>query len=195
MTTVAQTGTSAAPDRFRLLVITASVRDSQFGLVVAKWFTRRAGAHARFAVDTVDLVATPVPASLARDATVDAFATRVGVAEAVVVVTPEYNHGYPGAPKNALGARREWAAEPIAFVSYGGLAGGLRSVELLRLVVAELHMVSHPGDGQLPLLPPAVRRRRQPEGPGGGRRRPAARPTRLVADALRTARATVPYPA
>ena len=36
-------------------------------------------------------------------------------------------------------AHREWFAKPIAFVSYGGLAGGLRAVEHLRLVFAELH--------------------------------------------------------
>ena len=38
--------------------------------------------------------------------------------------------------------REEWYAKPVSFVSYGGLAGGLRAVEQLRLVCAELHMVS-----------------------------------------------------
>lgn len=35
----------------------------------------------------------------------------------------------------------EWQAKPVAFVSYGGIAGGLRAVEQLRLVFAELHVV------------------------------------------------------
>src|SRR4051812_44696057 len=36
----------------------------------------------------------------------------------------------------------EWKAKPIGFVSYGGLAGGLRAVEQLRQVFAELYAVT-----------------------------------------------------
>jgi NAD(P)H-dependent FMN reductase len=36
----------------------------------------------------------------------------------------------------------EWNGKPVGFVSYGGISGGLRAVEQLRLVFAELHMVS-----------------------------------------------------
>jgi NAD(P)H-dependent FMN reductase len=35
-----------------------------------------------------------------------------------------------------------WHAKPVAFVSYGGISGGLRAVEQLRLVFAELHTVT-----------------------------------------------------
>jgi NAD(P)H-dependent FMN reductase len=38
--------------------------------------------------------------------------------------------------------REEWAAKPVGFVSYGGIGGGLRAVEQLRLVFAELHAVT-----------------------------------------------------
>ncbi len=40
------------------------------------------------------------------------------------------------------GARAEWRAKPVGFVSYGGIAGGLRAVEQLRLVFAELRAVT-----------------------------------------------------
>ena len=33
-------------------------------------------------------------------------------------------------------------SKPVAFVSYGGVSGGLRAVEQLRLVFAELHAVT-----------------------------------------------------
>jgi len=36
-------------------------------------------------------------------------------------------------------AYTEWQAKPVAFASYGGLAGGLRAVEQLRQVFAEVH--------------------------------------------------------
>ncbi len=59
------------------------------------------------------------------------------------MITPEYNHGYPAGLKLAIDSvRAEWATKPVSFVSYGGLSGGLRAVEQLRLVCAELHMVS-----------------------------------------------------
>jgi NAD(P)H-dependent FMN reductase len=69
--------------------------------------------------------------------------TQLGDADAFVVVTPEYNHGYPAALKELIdSAGEEWYAKPVAFVSYGGVSGGLRAVEQLRQVFAELHVVS-----------------------------------------------------
>ena len=60
-----------------------------------------------------------------------------------MVVTPEYNHGYPASLKQAIDlAMQEWKAKPVAFVSYGGISGGLRAVEQLRQVFAELHAVT-----------------------------------------------------
>ena len=57
-----------------------------------------------------------------------------------MVVSPEYNHGYPGVLKNAFDhIFPEWARKPIGFVSYGN-AGGARAVEQLRLVAVELAM-------------------------------------------------------
>ena len=68
---------------------------------------------------------------------------RMAAAEAFVVVTPEYNHGYPAALKSLIDSvGAEWQAKPVAFVSYGGVSGGLRAVEQLRLVFAELHSVT-----------------------------------------------------
>ena len=61
-------------------------------------------------------------------------------ADGLVIVTPEYNHSYPGPLKTAIDSvRAEWRGKPVAFVSYGGLSGGLRAVEALRVVFAELH--------------------------------------------------------
>ena len=44
--------------------------------------------------------------------------------------------------KNALDTvYAEWGGKPVAFVGYGGPAGGVRAVEQLRQVVVELDMV------------------------------------------------------
>jgi NAD(P)H-dependent FMN reductase len=65
------------------------------------------------------------------------------VADAFVIITPEYNHSFPAPLKTAIDwFSKEWSARPVAFVAYGGNAGGLRAVEQLRQVFAELHSVT-----------------------------------------------------
>src|SRR5882757_2640541 len=116
----------------RVEVIIGSVREGRFGPVVADWFTRHAAARGDLAVRTLDLAASPPE-----------LADRIGAADAVVVVTPEYNHSYPGPLKTAIdGVGPQWRGKPVGFVSYGGLSGGLRAVEALRVAFAELHTVT-----------------------------------------------------
>ncbi|BEK93185.1 NADPH-dependent FMN reductase [Nocardia seriolae] len=127
----------------RLEVIIASVRPKRFAPVVADWFLRRARADADFEVGVIDLIDTPLPTDLTEDEEVRAFQRRIAAADAFVAVTSEYNHGYPASLKTAFDSvKREWRGKPIGFVSYGGRSGGLRAVEQLRQVVAEIHMVS-----------------------------------------------------
>lgn len=117
----------------RLAVVIGSVREGRFGPVVARWFAERARRRPEFSVDVVDLIET----GLGHD-----FATRIGAADAVVIVTPEYNHSFPGPLKTAIDATSgQWRGKPVGFVAYGGLSGGLREVEQLRPVLAELHAV------------------------------------------------------
>lgn len=127
----------------RLEVIVASVRAGRFAPTVADWFLRTVRAYPEFDVGTLDLAAFPLPADLTENDDVRAFRRRLAGADAFAVVTSEYNHGYPASLKTAIdSAKHEWRAKPIGFVSYGGLSGGLRAVEQLRQVVAEVHMVS-----------------------------------------------------
>lgn len=68
------------------------------------------------------------------------WAEKISEGDGYIIITPEYNHGYPAALKNALDhIYAEWNNKPIAFISYGG-AGGVRAVEQLRLVAIELQM-------------------------------------------------------
>jgi NAD(P)H-dependent FMN reductase len=76
------------------------------------------------------------------DERTQAWADKIGQADGYVIITPEYNHGYPGVLKNAIDHLfREWNHKPVSFVGYGGPGGGLRAVEQLRQVVVELEMV------------------------------------------------------
>lgn len=132
-------------DRIRTAVIVGSTREGRFGDTVARWFVGRAALNEAIDIDLIDLADTNLSAILSDVPTpeVEAMTSRLADADAFVMVTPEYNHGYPASLKFALdSAREEWMAKPASFVSYGGIAGGLRSVEQLRQVCAELHMVS-----------------------------------------------------
>ncbi|REE99056.1 NADPH-dependent FMN reductase [Thermomonospora umbrina] len=139
-------------DPFRLAVIIGSVREGRFGPTVANWFVGQARQRQDLVLDVIDLAEIPLPPT-GQAAPVSSgeyasphvlsFASRIGAADAFVVVTPEYNHGYPGPLKIAIDSLNpEWHAKPVGFVSYGGISGGLRSVEQLRAVFAELHAVT-----------------------------------------------------
>jgi NAD(P)H-dependent FMN reductase len=132
-------------DTLRVAVIIGSTREGRRGPVVAGWFVEELERRSDVHVDVVDLAAAELPARLPTtpDAAMSAFADRVGRADAFVVVTPEYNHGYPASLKAAIDcAREEWYAKPVAFVAYGGAAAGVRAVEQLRQVFAGLRAVT-----------------------------------------------------
>ncbi|WP_299955197.1 NADPH-dependent FMN reductase [uncultured Modestobacter sp.] len=133
----------AAATDIRLGLIIGSVRAERFGPVVAAWVQQRIEAHGGIDLDVIDLADFSIPVGLDGSGDTGRLCARIAAADAFVVVTPEYNHGYPGYLKIAIDAVvDEWQAKPLGFVSYGGLAGGSRSVEQLRPVFAELQVVT-----------------------------------------------------
>lgn len=70
------------------------------------------------------------------------FAEKMKKADGLIVVAPEYNHGYPGELKMMLDMLyEEYNRKPIGICGTGGGLGGGRMVEQLRLVAIELQMV------------------------------------------------------
>ena len=137
-------------DPIRVALIVGSVRKSRFTSTVAGWFDARITERADLDSDIIDLAEVPLraggPSYEPEPEDVAALAEtapRLAAAEAFVVVTPEYNHSFPAALKNFIDWHlTEWHAKPVGFVSHGGLSGGLRAVEQLRPVFAELHAVT-----------------------------------------------------
>ena len=71
-----------------------------------------------------------------------AWSAIVQEADAYVFVTPEYNFGTPPALVNALDfVYREWNYKAAGFVSYGGLSGGTRSVQMTKQILTTLKVV------------------------------------------------------
>lgn len=143
-TATAGTGGTTA-DRLRTAVIIGSTRQGRRGERVGGWFVERAGHREDLALDVVDLAAFDFPGHYPQEPTgpMADFAGRVARAEAFVVVTPEYNRGYPASLKQAIDyAYDEWHAKPVCFVSYGHRSEGRYAVEQLRTVFTELHTVT-----------------------------------------------------
>lgn len=133
----------------RVAVIIASVRDGRFGPTIANWFTGVARERGSLDIDVIDLIEHDLPNQLsatpseATRAVLAGVSPRLAQADAFVVVTPEYNHSFPASLKSLIDWHTtEWQAKPVGFVSYGGMAGGMRAVEHLRQVFAECHMVT-----------------------------------------------------
>jgi NAD(P)H-dependent FMN reductase len=144
--------TTEGIEPFRLVLIIGSVREGRFGTTVANWFAAQTAERPDLSIDVVDLAevglplafpafgGTPTPETARA---LKAVTPRLAAADAFVVVTPEYNHSFPASLKNLIDWHNaEWHAKPVGFVSYGGLSGGLRAVEQLRVVFAELHAVT-----------------------------------------------------
>ena len=66
----------------------------------------------------------------------------VGAADAFLFVTPEYNYGPPPSLLNAIDFLYwEWAYKPVGFVSYGGIAAGLRAVQVIKQIVTTVRVM------------------------------------------------------
>nr|WP_229881645.1 NAD(P)H-dependent oxidoreductase [Streptomyces alanosinicus] len=136
----------------RVAVLVGSVREGRLGPAVTEWFLGAAAGDAGLDLDVIDLAGIDLPMALpsfggtpspGAVAALRDISPRLADADAFVVVTPEYNHSFPASLKNFIDWHHaQWQAKPVGFVSYGGLGGGLRAVEQLRLVFAELHAMT-----------------------------------------------------
>lgn len=135
----------------KLMIIVGSVRPGRVALPVAEWVRGIAEADDRFDVDFVDLAELGLPFldepahPGAREYTKPhtlAWSARVDAAEAVILVSPEYNHSYAPVLKNAIDFLfHEWSHKPVALVSYGGVSGGSRAGAALDPVLVTVGLV------------------------------------------------------
>lgn len=137
----------------KIQIILGSTRPNRRSEMVGKWVLEQILKNPDLQAELIDLRDWPLPfynevssmLSLKGNSSVELvgkWGKKVSEADGYIVVTPEYNHGYPAVLKNALDyAYLEWNNKPVAFVAYGGTVGGARAVEQLRLVAVELQMV------------------------------------------------------
>jgi NAD(P)H-dependent FMN reductase len=135
----------------KLHVIIASTRPGRIGLPIGNWLHERAKAHGKFDVTLVDLKEVNLPLidepkhprlQQYEHAHTKAWSATIAAADAFVLVTPEYNFSTAPALLNAFDyLYKEWNYKPAAFVSYGGISGGLRAAEMTKQTVCALKMV------------------------------------------------------
>ncbi|GAA4822596.1 NAD(P)H-dependent oxidoreductase [Streptomyces ziwulingensis] len=193
--------------KHRLVILVGSVREGRFGPVVSSWVAGQATAYGAFDVEVVDLVGIDLPLALPdaspkhagddypRPAGMAPLTSALAATDAFIVVTPEYNHSCPASLKAAIDWHyTQWAAKPVAFVSYGGPAGGRHAVLHLENVFSELHAVTVRDGLAFPDYP-AVWRDGVPLDPAvHGYAKLLLEQLAWWAGALRTARAAAPYP-
>jgi len=131
---------TTAQSPIRLAVIIGSVRHERFADAITGWLLTELAAIEGLEVDPIDLADVDLPLQGTRPGgTETPISARLHAADAYLIVTPEYNHSFPAALKNAIDWHfGEWAYKPVAFVGYGAGSGGIRAIEQLRLIFPEL---------------------------------------------------------
>lgn len=81
------------------------------------------------------------------------WSAKVSEADAFVFVLPEYNFNPPPSFVNAIDYLvKEWGYKPAAFVSYGGISGGLRAVQVAKGLLTTLNVMPIPEAVVLPMF-------------------------------------------
>lgn len=133
----------------KIAIITGTTRPGRNNLAVTEWVKENADKRKDAIYELVDiadynlpLLDESIPAGYgqyAHDHT-KKWASKIAEFDGFVFVTPEYNHSISPALKNAIDyIYAEWTNKAAGFVSYGS-ANGVRAVEHLRQIMAELQI-------------------------------------------------------
>lgn len=146
----------------KLNIIICSTRPGRVGPTVARWVHEAAKENGKFDAQLVDLADFNLPVydepkhprlkQYEHDHT-KAWSESVASADAFAFVLPEYNFFPPSSLINALQyVLGEWHYKPAGLVSYGGVSGGLRSAQTVKLVLTSLKMMPLPEQVPIPTV-------------------------------------------
>ncbi|MBK0064324.1 MULTISPECIES: NADPH-dependent FMN reductase [unclassified Acinetobacter] len=135
-----------------IYIIVGSIREGRTAIKVANWVYNQLVNHQDNAiqVELVDLKQWNLPlfsgshppaTGIYDQPKQQEWANKIAQAEGFIFISPEYNHGYSPALKNALDyLGKEWKNKPVAFVGYGSTYGS-RSISQIRQVTSSLDMI------------------------------------------------------
>jgi len=126
-------------------VLLGTPRQGRMSEHAAKVIVAEVGKRPGVETELVDIAELPIPVDDAGEAAKDPhFAELVNRADALVLVVPEYNHGYPGLLKHVLDTNlKEYIHKAAGVVGVSaGVFGGARAIENLIPVLRELGLVT-----------------------------------------------------
>jgi NAD(P)H-dependent FMN reductase len=126
-------------------VILGTVRQGRRSAHAATLVTGELSKRAGVETELIDIATLSLPTHDAGEAIKDpGFSAKMNRADALVIVTPEYNHGYPGQLKHVLDScLKEYIHKAVGLVGVSaGPFGGARVIENLLPVMRELGLVT-----------------------------------------------------
>lgn len=138
-------------------ILLGSTRRDRESLKAARFALKTMGTFPLIQAELIDLKELNIPMMEERlrfrndaPASVTDFSVKMARAEAIVIVTPEYNSGYPGVLKNALDyLKDEYKRKPFGIITVSSAwSGGMLCLASLRQVV--LHLGGVPIPATLP---------------------------------------------
>jgi NAD(P)H-dependent FMN reductase len=126
-------------------VILGTARRGRMSLHAARLVTEELRKRPRVETDIIDIAKLPLPTDDAGEAIKDpGFSAQMNKADALVIVSPEYNHGYSGLLKHILDScLKEYIHKAVGIVGVSaGPFGGTRVIENMLPVMRELGLVT-----------------------------------------------------
>lgn len=136
----------------KIYIVVGSVREGRTAIKVARW-VKRSIDQANFSTvqaELVDLKEWNLPIFAGSHPPITGiydqpkqqhWADKVASGDAFIFISPEYNHGYSPALKNALDyVGKEWQGKPAAYIGYGA-TNGSRSIDQIRQVGTQLGLI------------------------------------------------------
>ena len=136
----------------KIQIIVGSVREGRIAIKVARWVQRsiERANYSTVQVELIDLKEWNLPifagshpplTGIYDQPKQQQWADKIASGDAVILISPEYNHGYSPALKNALDyLGKEWQGKPAAYIGYGA-TNGSRSIDQIRQVGTQLGLV------------------------------------------------------
>jgi NAD(P)H-dependent FMN reductase len=143
---------------FYIPVVLGSIRRNRESIKVAQFALQCLERRDSVVTELLDLKELNLPMMEERlrsrndaDPRITRFSTKVGQADGILIVTPEYNSGYPGVLKNALDyLKPEYKHKPFGIVTVSAAeSGGVLCLAALQQVV--LHLGGLPIPATLPV--------------------------------------------
>lgn len=136
----------------KLYIVVGSIREGRTALKVAQWVQDEIQSYnfATIEAEIIDLKTWDLPLFAGANPPLTGiydqpkqqdWADKIAQGDAFIFISPEYNHGYSPALKNALDyLAKEWQAKPAAYLGYGA-TNGSRSIDQIRQVGTQLGLV------------------------------------------------------